>query len=99
MSAKCRKAALETASNGIKLPFSVMTVQLAYYHCRFNREIFAKVVTDKLAACRRIHNPDKRVADLSEILPPQLRIINRYRKLITNTFLPSSAELHGLILL
>ena len=80
MPAQSRKAALETAANRIEFPFSVVSVQFPNDNRRFNRKIFAKVITDQFRIGSLIHNTDIGIGNLPEILSSGIGIINRNRK-------------------
>ena len=74
--AECCKSALETTSNGIKLPLSVMSVKLSDNYSSLNGEILSKIVMDQFHIICFIYQTDIRIGNLSEILASFFRFIN-----------------------
>ena len=68
MSAQCCQTALESAADGVEFPFSVVLVQLAYHNGCLNGEILSEVKMDQFFSGCIIHDTDKCVGYLSEIL-------------------------------
>lgn len=61
MTAECCKSTLESASDGIKLPLSVMSVKFSYNYCCFNGEVLPKIIMDQFHLIGFIYQTDIRV--------------------------------------
>ena len=80
MSAQCCQTALESAADGVEFPFSVVLVQLAYHNGCLNGEILSEVKMDQFFSGCIIHNTNKCVGYLSEILSSDICIVDRHGK-------------------
>ena len=74
------KTALETASDRIESPVSVMLVDLPYDNSCLDREILTKIIMNDLSSRGLIYDPDKGIGYLPEILTSSVRIVNGDRK-------------------
>ena len=61
MTAERCKSTLESASDGIKLPLSVMSVKFSYNYCCFNGEVLPKIIMDQFHLIGFIYQTDIRV--------------------------------------
>ena len=94
MSTQRRQSTLKAASNRIEFPFAAMPIELSYHNSSFNGKVFFQVITDYFRASRVIKNSDKRIANLTKILPATFRIINSYRKINLLDVRRNSAQIH-----
>ena len=74
------QSSLISASDGVKFPFAVVFIQFAEYGGRFNGKVFSQIIAEDLLAVCFVYDTDKRIVDLSEVLPSLFRFVDRYRK-------------------
>src|SRR4051812_32539289 len=63
-----------------ELPLLAVAVELAEQHRRLGRRVLGEVVARHLGAAGAVDDPDERVADLAEALPPRLAVVDRDRE-------------------
>ena len=80
MSAKCSQTALITASDRIKLPLAVMTVEFCHDNGSLDGGILAQIEAHQLLTVILVDDTAVGIGYHAEILAAGIRLIDRYGK-------------------